>query len=153
MLPENIRPFSHEIKAGKQIEIPGDPDQLRHIIDQHSIYGLQPADKIGKGFGGMCYRLDKPISVEAIHSGFSQTEQDAIDQALEARKNTAAAADQMIANRAQEMGIRQKSGLELEIIEEKKNAGDNDQKFTQTIEVVREGTEPIRGRGRPRKTA
>jgi len=54
-------------------------------------------------------------------------------------------------DKAQEMGVKQKSGLEVEIIEEKKNAADNDVKFEQTIEVVREGVQPLKGRGRPRK--
>lgn len=151
MLPENLRPFSHAIRAGSQIEIPGDNDVIDSIIKQHSIYGLQKANDVHKGFGGLCYQINKPISVEAIKNGFSQTEQEQIDRALEARKITAAAADQIIANKAQEMGLKQKSGLEVEVLEEKKNAADNETKFEQTIEVVREGVQPIKGRGRPRK--
>ena len=151
MLPENPRPFSHSIRAGSQIEIPGDKDVVDAIVKQHSLYGLQKANDVRKGFGGLCYQLDKPISVEAIKNGFTQTEQEQIDRALEARKITAAAADQIMSNKAQEMGIKQTSGLEVEVLEEKKNAADNEPKFEQTIEVVRQGVQPIKGRGRPRK--
>lgn len=147
MLPENPRPFSHSIRAGGQIEIPGQQDQLMSIIGQHQVYGMMEVNKVGKGFGGLCYRLEKPISVEAIQAGFSQSDQEMIDRAQEARTVTAAAADQIIAQKAQEMGLKQKSGLEVEIIEEKKNAADNSPKFEQTLEVVREGVQPMK-RGR-----
>jgi hypothetical protein len=147
MLPENPRPFSHAIRAGGQIEIPGEQDQLMSIIGQHQVYGMMEVNKVGKGFGGLCYRLEKPISVDAIQAGFTQSDQEMIDRAQEARNVTAAASDQILANKAQEMGLKQKSGLEIEVIEEKKNAADNSPKFEQTIEVVREGVQPVK-RGR-----
>jgi len=152
MLPENPRPFSHSIRAGGQIEIPGQQDQLMSIIGQHQVYGMMEVNKVSKGFGGLCYRLEKPISIEAIQAGFSQTDQEMIDRAQEARSVTAAAADQIIAQKAQEMGLKQKSGLEIEIMEEKKNAGDNSPKFEQTIEVVREGISQESKRGRRKKS-
>lgn len=151
MLPENPRPFSHAIRAGGQIEIPGEHDAIDAIIKQHSVYGMMEATKVKKGFGNLAYRIDKPISVEAIENGFSQSDQEMIDRAQNARNITAAAADQMIANKAQEMGLKQKSGLEVEVIEEKKNAADHEPKFEQTIEVVREGVQPIK-KGRARKS-
>ena len=112
---------------------------------------MMDVKKVKKGFGGLCYAIDKPISVEAIESGFTQSDQEMIDRAQQARNATAAAADQILANKAQEMGLKQKSGLEVEIVEDKKNAADNGEKFNQTIEVVREGVQPIKGRGRPKK--
>jgi hypothetical protein len=151
MLPEVPRPFSHSIRAGGQIEIPGGQDAIDAIIKQHEIYGMQPVDKVGKGFGGLCYRLDKPISVEAIKSGFTQTEQEMVERSLEARKITAAAQDQIFSRTAQETGMQVKSGIEFEVVEEKKNQADNEPKFQQTIEVVHEGIAPRRGR--PRKSA
>ena len=131
MIPENPRPFSHHIRAGGQIQIDGNQPTIDAIVNQHAI--------------------DKPISVEAIESGFTQSDQEMIDRAQQARNATAAAADQILQNKAQEMGLKQKSGLEVEIVEDKKNAADNGEKFNQTIEVVREGVQPLKGRGRPRK--
>ena len=148
MLLENPRPFHHRIRAGGQWEINGSQDEIDHIIKQHSIYGMMEANKVRKGFGGIAYRIDKPINVEAIEAGLSQSEQEAIDRAQQARNVTAAAADQILASKAQEMGLKQKSGLEIEVVEEKRNAGDNESKFEQTIEVVREGVQPIKSRGR-----
>ena len=148
MLPENTRPFSHHIRAGSQIEIPGDKDAIDAIINQHSIYGMMEIGKVKKGFGGLCYRLNKPISIDAIEQGLSQSDQEMIDRAQEARNITAAAQDQIISQKAQEMGLRQKSGIEVEVVEEKKNAADNEPKFEQTIEVIHEGESPKKGRSR-----
>ena len=146
MLMENPRPFMERIRAGGQIVIDRAPNEVDQIIKQHSDYGLMEATKVNKGFGGIAYRMDKPISVEAIEHGIEQRDQEMIDRALEARKISAVASDQKISETAQEMGIKQKSGLEVEIIEEKKNAGDNSPKFNQTIEVVKETMPPRRGR-------
>lgn len=138
-LPENLRPFSHNIRAGSQVEITGNQDAIDAIINQHSMYGMVEANKAKKGFGGLVYRIDKPVSLEAIQSGLAQNEQDMIDKALESRKLTAAAADQIISNRAQEMGIRQKSPLEIEVVEEGRGPADNGEKFNETIEIVKDG--------------
>lgn len=152
MIPENPRAFSHHIRAGAQIEINNGQDEIDAIIKQHAIYGMMEVGKVQRGFGGLCYRLEKPINVDAIESGMSQSDQEMIDRALEVRKVGAAAADQIINTKAQEMGLKVKSGIEVEVIEEKKNAADTDSKFNQTIEVVHEGLAPIkRGRGRPSK--
>ena len=130
--------------------INGSNDEIDHIIKQHEIYGMTEIGKIGRGFGGLAYSLGKPISIDGIEHGLELRDQEMIDRALEARKVTAVAADQILSNKAQEMGLKQKAGLEVEVLEEKKNAGDNEPKFEQTIEVVREGITP-KGRGRPRK--
>lgn len=140
MLPENPRPFSHNIRAGSQIEISGNQDAVDSIINQHAIYGLVDANKAKKGFGGLVYRIDKPVSLEAIQSGMAQHDQDKIDKALESRKLTAAAADQIMTQRAQEMGVRQLSPLEIEVVEEGKGPTDNSsERFNEVIEVVKEG--------------
>jgi hypothetical protein len=145
---ENPQPFMRKLRAGSQTEIDGSPDRLSHIVKQHEVYGMMEASKVKKGFGGIAYRLDKPISVDAIYNGIEQKDQEAIDRALEARKVTAAAADQVISAKAQEMGLRQKSGIEVEVLEEKRNAADQDAKLNETIEVIHEGSAPRKGRSR-----
>ena len=107
MLPENPRPFSHSIRAGSQIEITGNQPEIDSVVSQHSIYGLMEAKKVKKGFGALCYAIDKPISIEAIQNGFTQSEQEMVDRAQQARNATAAAADQILQNKAQEMGLKQ----------------------------------------------
>ena len=151
MLPENPRPFSHKIRAGAQIKLNQSQPEVDTVIKQHELYGMMEATKVKKGFGGLCYRIAKPISVEAIEAGIGQSDQENIDRAQQARSITAAAQDQIISLKAQEMGIKQKGGIEFEITEDKKNAADQETKFDQKIEVIHEG-EGQKGRGRPRKS-
>jgi hypothetical protein len=148
-VPENQKRFGKEIKAGGQIELENIQDILTYIIGQHERYGFTEVSKVKKGFSGLCYRFDKPISVTAIESGMSQSEQDMIDRALEARKIQAVATDAHISRIAQEGGLRQKGSIEFETVEEKRNLGDNESKFEQIITVQKEGVEPKR-RGRTR---
>jgi len=151
MLPENPRPFMDDIRAGAQVKFSVDQETLDQIIKQHEPYGLMHINKIKKGFGGLAYSIDKVINIHAIENGFSQKDQESIDRALEAQKITAVSADQIIASKAQEMGLRQTSALEVEVIEDKKHVADNEPKMNQTIEVVRDGLAPSRTKGRPRK--
>ena len=152
MLPENTRPFSHKIRAGAQIKLTQTQTEIDAIIKQHSIYGMMEVKEVKKGFGGLCYRLNKPINVEAIEAGITQSDQENIDRAQTARSITAAAQDNIIAKTSQEMGLKQKGGVEFEVTEDKKNAADQGDKFDQRIEVIHEGEAP-KGRGRPRRTA
>ena len=151
MLFENPRPFMERIRAGSQVKIQGSNNEIDQIIKQHEIYGLIPVEKIKGNFSGMAYRIDKPINVEAIENGITVRDQTMIDRATEARKITAVASDQKISETAQQMGLKQKAPLEVEIIEEKKHFADNEPKFEQTIEVVKEGVAP-KSRGRSKKT-
>lgn len=148
MLPENLRPFLHHIRAGGQVVINGSTSDIESILHQHAPYGFMEAGKVKKGFGGVCYRLDKPINIDAIEQGLSQTDAEQIERAQNARNVTAAAQDQIITQKAQELGMKTKSGIEFEVVEEKKNAADTGDKFSQVVEVVHEGVAPKRGRGR-----
>lgn len=142
MLVENPRPFHHKIRAGSQICLNVDQIEADQIIKQHSIYGMQPVEKVGKGFSGLAYRIGKPISIEAIEAGISQKEQENIERALETRKNTAAATDHILQEKAREFGSKQTAPLEIEIVEERKSPIDDGNGFNETIQVVKQGIEP-----------
>ena len=150
MLPENTRPFLREIKAGHQIELDGDSDMLNVIVNQHAVYGLQNVKRIERGFGGLCYQFDKPISVDAIKSGLTQNEHEMIQRAQKQKEITAAAADHLLATKAQELGITQSRAYEVEIMEERTSAVDDGEKLHEVIQVQRDGlkTEPRRGRSK-----
>lgn len=148
MLVENPRPFHHKIFAGTQIKLDCNNEDADQIIKQHSVYGMQPADKVGKGFSGLAYRIGKPVSIEAIQSGIAQKDQEMIDRALEVRKNTAVATDHVLSEKAREFGSQQTAPLEIEVVEEGRGPTDNDGKFNETIQVVKQGIEPSRGRKR-----
>lgn len=135
-LPENPQPFLKEIKAGKQTFITGTELELNKIIEQHKHYGFMEVSGVKKGFGGLCYRFNKSISVENIKAGFTQKESEMIEKAQEARSVTTAVQDEMIRKVTQEYGGNQANVIDFEVKEEKKNIGDNAKKFKQTIEVV-----------------
>ena len=84
MLPENPRPFSHKIRAGAQIKLNQSQIEVDTVIKQHELYGMMEATKVKKGFGSLTYRVDKPISVDAIENGFTQSDQETkFDQKIE----------------------------------------------------------------------
>jgi hypothetical protein len=153
MFVENPKPYHHKIRSGMQVKIDGSDFELEQIIKQHTIYGIQQAEKVGKGFSGVAYRYGKPISVGAIEAGIEQRDQEMIDRALEARKNTAAATDAVMNKRAQEFGSRQTAPLEIEIVEESRGPTDNGSKFNETIQVVKDSQAEYspKKKGRPRK--
>jgi hypothetical protein len=151
MFYENSRPFHHKIRAGSQIKLEATDDEIGQIIRQHEIYGMQPIEKVNKGFGGLAYRIGKSISVSAIEAGLSQSDQEMIERALEARKNTAAAVDSIMSAKAQEYGSRQTAPLEIEVVEENRGPADSNDKFNETITVVKDGISDKPRRGRPKK--
>jgi hypothetical protein len=133
MLPENTKPFIHEMRPGTQVELNHSPDEVASIIRQHELYGMHPADKVTKGFGGRCYRLDRPISVEAIEQGISQTDEEAIKRATIMRQAAVAAGDAALEQAAESVGARQVAPLQVEITEDRKDPTDTGPKFGETI--------------------
>lgn len=140
------RPFALPIRAGGQIKLEYSDSEIDSIIDQHGMYGFKDASGVGKGFGGLCYRKTRPVSIDAIEGGISQTEQDQIDRALEVRKLTAAATDHVLQEEATKLGARQTGTTEIEVVEDSRGPGDSKEgKFNETIEVVKNnGVQPRR---------
>lgn len=132
-LPENEKAFIHELRPGTQVCLTHTSDEIARIIAQHEIYGMQPADKVTKGFGGRCYRLEKPVSVEAIEQGISQTDEEAIKRAEVMRQAAVAAGDAALEQAAESVGARQVAPLQVEIVEERKDPTDTGAKFGETI--------------------
>ena len=142
-LPGNMQPFAQRIRAGAQIKIDCREGETDAIINQHSRYGMQPVDKITKGFSGICYRIDRQISVERIESGFEQTEAEMTARALETRKVGAAATDKLIGDKAAEFGHGIVAPTEVQVIEEAKGPADAQAgTFNETIQVVRDDAPP-----------
>jgi hypothetical protein len=152
-LPERERPVMHNIKPGSQIKIDLEQDHVNAILLQYAPYGLVDANQVKKGYSGLCYRIGKPVSVDAIENGMNQVGQDAVDRALEARKVGAVVADDKLASTAQQLGLRQKGPLQVEIEQEKSCPTDDSDRMNEIITVQREGLgeAPRRGPGRPRK--
>ena len=65
-LPEKTQSFGVTIPSGRQHMIENQSDIIDHIIRQHEPYGFQRCDKVDKNFSGICYSIDKPVSVGRI---------------------------------------------------------------------------------------
>jgi hypothetical protein len=142
-LPGNPQPFAQRIRAGAQIKIDCREGETDAIINQHVIYGMQDVARVKKGFSGLAYRLDKPISVDMIQQGFEQKDAEMIERALESRKVGAAATDAIIAGKAAEFGHNITAPTEVTVTEEGKGpAGAQAGGFDETIKVVRDDAPP-----------
>jgi hypothetical protein len=130
-----------------------DDADVAHVIKQMEVYGARTVSEASaqKGFSGIIYSTARAVDVDSIHQGLSETDQIAIDKALESRKTNAMAADSVIAEGARKSGGNI-APLEVEITEQAA-AGDspNEQKRKETIEVQRPGVAP-RSERAPRKS-
>ncbi|MFJ7171649.1 hypothetical protein [Citrobacter freundii] len=71
-LPEKTQSFGVSIPPGRQHMIENQSDIIDHIISQHEPYGFQRCDKVDKHFSGICYSIDKPVTVGRIEDGADQ---------------------------------------------------------------------------------
>lgn len=121
-----------------------DAEDVAHVIRQIEVYGARTVSDASKekGFSGIIYSTARAVDVDAIHQGLGETDQIAIDKALESRKLNAMAGDGIIAEEARKTGGNI-APLEVEITEQPRS-GDapNEQKRQETIEVQRPGVEP-----------
>jgi len=126
------------IPAGGQMQIHDNMNlqAIDYIVKQHEKYGLVPADKIPreKAFIGLCYSVDKPVNMDQIMTASSQNENVLKEQAVETRKQTAAAIRSQIED--QEVGV---SSVSVEIIQDEKSGMATGERLAQGIEVIETG--------------
>ncbi len=152
--PEGRRVFHVMIPAGGQKDIarinPGNPmsdADVDHVLRQMPGSRTVSEASASRGFSGLIYSKVKPVDVDAIHAGLSETDQVAIDRALESRKTNALAADDDLAKGAQKAG-GQISALEVTVKEDAKPGDTSDtERRQETIQVERAGA-PARKKGK-----
>src|ERR1700761_889841 len=135
--------FSVNIAPGGQKDIaelsPGnkmDGADIEHIVRQ--IPGVRTVSEASaaKGFSGIIYSKLRPVDVDAIHQGLAETDQVAIDRALQARQLNSMASDKTLSEDAAKTGGRI-SPLEVEIQEEARPGDAPDTQLKrETIEVI-----------------
>jgi len=149
----NKAPFQVKIRPGGQENVypQGTRMDHEHIVEQHRMYGLIPVSEIDRtqAFIGQCYQFDKPIPVDRLMSNFERNEDWLNEQALERRKEAAAATSIKMSEIAQESGSEVVS-LEMDIVEQKRPGVDVE--VAERIEIDNSNpNQPTRGRGRPRR--
>jgi hypothetical protein len=139
-VPEQRRFFTVKIQAGGQENIypQGTRDVHEYIIAQHKVYGIKPVSEIdrAKGFVGLCYQFDKPISTDRLNETIERNDLSLNESARERRKEAALAMDAQLSEVARDTrnGL---SNLEVEVIEEEKKGVDS--QVNETIVVEKQG--------------
>ena len=148
------RPVVVEILPGQQKSIYPEGSRLDHenIVNQHRMYGLIPVAEIDStgGFIGQCYQFDKHIPLDRLVTGMTNNDDALVDKALQVRKESAAAADDLLRRAAQETDSKiAEFAVELEEVEQK----GVEQQINEIITVGDDAPAPAeRRRGRPRKS-
>ncbi|EOT5948836.1 hypothetical protein ACK6F9_002240 [Escherichia coli] len=115
-LPEKTQSFGVIIPSGRQHMIENQSDIIDHIIRQHEPYGFQRCDKVDKNFSGICYSIDKPVSVGRIEDCAEQKTEN-----LESLSEEILAASAVSLNNAVDQAVIQSGekpqpgGIEMEI--------------------------------------
>jgi len=117
-------PHRMQVDVGQQVQLPGEwsTQDIAYLDSQHRRYGVIPVDEIDrtKDFVGLCYSVDKPISVEKIRRALTTNQQVLEERGRELRKRAAVAvANQVTANHP-DAGL---TALEMTIQEERKDGG------------------------------
>lgn len=147
-LPERQGVVVQPIPIGGQVRISplgGREDlstpEIDAILDQYRKYGLISVSEIESSktpFHGMCYSLDKPISVEKLHRAMKRNEDALEDLGKQLRKEAALAVNNQIEGTIGE-NLRQ---LEMSITEEEPRGG-----YPEDHDPVGEGVRVIREEG------
>ena len=148
-LPEANSVRRQRIEIGQQIQISGDLAQtdIDAIIAQHAMYGLVRADEVDrtKPFIGLCYNIDKPVTLTKIQSAFSHNQDVLTKLGHEIRKEAAVAASAHIESINE--GGQRLTNLVMDIEEDTKDGGG----MKESVRVTRrpiEGPPPVPPRGR-----
>lgn len=135
-------PHRMRIDVGQQVQLPGEwnTEDVAYLEDQHRRYGLVPVDEIDRtrDFIGICFSVDKPISVEKIRRALTTNQQVLEERGRTLRQHAAVAVAAQVQADHPDAGL---TALEMTIQEERKDGGTPD---------VNEGIRvPTGGQGQP----
>lgn len=119
-LPESPNAHKQQIEIGGQIVLAQELNSLDidAVIEQHALYGLVKADEIdrARAFTGMCYSVDKPVSLPNIQKLFLVNHNALLERGQEIRKAAAVAVESQLQN-----NLGENAGLgavEMSVVEE-----------------------------------
>lgn len=136
-LPEKAQPFGAVIPAGGQHVIDNQSDIISHIIRQHEPYGFQRCDKVDHTFSGICYAIDKPVTVGIIVDNAEQKTENLDDMSQRILEANAVSLSNAVDNAVLQSGETPKPGeVQIEITGEAvNNDQDNAPSLKKTINV------------------
>jgi len=138
-LPEKTQSFGVTIRAGSQHVIDNQSDVIHHIIKQHEPYGFQRCDNVDKTFSGMCYAIDKPVTVGRIEENAEQKVENLDDMSQSILEANAISMSNAVDNAVLQSGQVPKPGeVQIEIVGEPVNADqENPPKLNKTVKVTK----------------
>lgn len=136
-LPEKSQSFGVTIRAGGQHMIENQSDVIHHIIEQHEPYGFQRCDKVDKTFSGICYAIDKPVTVGRIEDNAEQKVENLDNMSQAILEANAVSMSNAVDNAVLQSGQTPKPGeVQMEITGEAVNIDqDNAPSLNKTIKV------------------
>lgn len=138
-LPEKAQSFGAVIQAGGQHMIDNQSDIIKHIIEQHEPYGFQRCDKVDHTFSGICYAIDKPVTVGIIVDNAEQKTENLDDMSQKILEANAVSLSNAVDQAVMQSGERPKPGeVQVEITGEAVNTDqDNAPSLSKTVKVAK----------------
>jgi hypothetical protein len=147
------------IGIGRQIQVAGDlntPD-IDAIVKQHKKYGLIPVSEVKniRTFTGLCYSVDRPISIDNIMLAMDRNTRILVERGKEFRKQAAVSASNLIDHHLAEANNPSTlETLEMSVVQEEKPNQENVDMVAEGIRVTNkqiDGQAPPPPRKRNRK--
>ncbi len=109
-IPETMQVKLQHIRAGEQARIGNREftiDQIEKVVADHRPYGLIPAQAVknAKTFIGLCYSIDKPLTLDTILAGFGNNDDVLKDVAERRREDVAEKVVATIASTMRQVGV------------------------------------------------
>lgn len=138
-LPEKSQSFGVTIPAGGQHMIENQSDVIHHLIEQHEHYGFQRCDKVDKTFSGICYAIDKPVTVGRIEENAEQKVENLDDMSQVILEANAVSMSNAVDSAVLQSGQMPKPGVvQIEITGDAVNPDqDNAPSLSKTIKVTK----------------
>lgn len=138
-LPERTQPYCLPIRPGEQGMIDNNSDVINMIIKQHEPYGLLPASKLDKSFSGICYSIDREVTLNSFRDGHDQKTENLENFSKDVLAASALALDATVDREVMKTGevsAPNEDGVQLEIIGEPLNPEqENPPSFKTTVKV------------------
>lgn len=149
-----LMPLLQKIAMGGQICIPADLNtpEIDGIIEQHSNYGLIPADEVdaAKGYVGLMYSIDKPVPAAKMARLIGHNTEVMVERGQKNRESAGIAA----LDQANQFLQEQRPGdnidaFEMSVVEETRDPKDLSKEVAEGVRVVQNREDVTRGRPSP----
>lgn len=141
-VPETQSLRTQSIPIGGQVQLSGELDRtaIDYIIEQHTRYGLVPADEIDRTreFSGLCYSIDAPVKVPKITSLIHHNVEQLIARGRQTREESAVASNNFLENEINESGRPEVlRNFEASVVEENHDERDERPAVAEGVRVSR----------------